>query len=137
LENGSNLPRAGVFSELPGAVAQDEPVAGDQEVPLARAEQVTSYRYAAQDVSGPAVVLLTESTHPEWSARVEGTELGRRSGGWANAFAVPEAQAGRMEVSFPRSLEWYLRTAAIVVAWVVVLGAAFSRRRVHPERRRA
>ncbi|MGH2694174.1 MAG: glycosyltransferase [Actinomycetota bacterium] len=134
LETSSYLPRAAVFTQLPGVVAQDEPVATDAEVPVAQADQVTSYRYAAEDVSGDAVVLLTERSHPGWSADVEGTELRRLDAGWANAFTVPEALAGRMVVSFPRSLEWYLRTGAMVLAWVVILGAAFSRRRAQPKR---
>jgi hypothetical protein len=135
LESSTYLPRAAVFRTLPPALGRQVLGDTDGDSLLAQADQLTSYRYSAR-VSGGGVALLAESSDPGWEAGVDEAGLERREAGWANAFSIPDDLEGRLLISFPRSLEWYLRMVGVALAWVVVLGAAVSRRRVHAERKR-
>jgi hypothetical protein len=109
-----------------GDVSLDAGAAVD---PTVTAEQRTSYAYAADPVSGPGVAFLAEGHDPGWKATLDGAALDRAGGGWGNAFALPRGRSGRLDITHPRTsaqLLWMLGTA---LAWVVVIGGAFSTRR--------
>ncbi len=140
LANNEALARAGVYDELPSVVAaidSRDPAVITGDVPATRedAEQVTSARYEADVEQGAGLLFLAEAEHVGWRATVAGEPLERAEGGWGNAFELPAGQQGRLVVSFPHR---NARTAVLFVlalAWIVVVGAAFSRntrRRISP-----
>ena len=45
--------------------------------------------------------------------------------GWGNAFRVPAA-SGELDIAYPRTLPFLLWLIAFGIAWVVVIGGAFS-----------
>lgn len=129
------LARAGVFSDLPlyvqGVSAEDPGITtAAPEVPLDALNQHTPSRYRDSRVPGDGVVFVAEERDPGWQARFRGEPLERAPGGWGNAFKLPGGkQQGALEVSYPRSLGRALVLFAATLAWLAVLGAAFSRRR--------
>jgi GT2 family glycosyltransferase len=134
LENQVVAPRAAVFDRLPryvGALAQgdEESSAGEQARLLVKADQRSASRYFARSATGPGIVFLAETRDANWRATVEGARLQRASGGWANAFEVSGHLDGALSVSYPRPLSWFIRMGVLALAWIVVLGGAFSRRR--------
>lgn len=131
LSNQEALSRAGIYEEVPSivsAIDQRDPsnIAAALPPPRENAEQVTSSRFRADLESGGGVVFLAETYDPRWEARMSGVELDRTDAGWGNAFELP-AGGGQLSVTFPRStaqLSWLL---VLALAWIVVVGAAFSR----------
>ncbi|HEU4481044.1 MAG TPA: hypothetical protein VFS18_04090, partial [Actinomycetota bacterium] len=102
--------------------------AGLDQPPTITLDQKVPYGYTADGVSGPGTVLLAEAEHPGWNASFDGEELERTEGGWGNAFALPAGE-GDLEVSVDRSLGQILWSIIIFAAWLVVIGASFSKRR--------
>lgn len=129
------LARAGVFSELPlyvqGVSAEDPQITTVQpEVPLDSLNQQSSSYYQDSTTPGDGIVFLAEQRDPGWQASFEGERLPRAPGGWGNAFELPSsADQGGLVVSYPRSLGRTIFLIAIMLGWLVVMGAAASRRK--------
>jgi GT2 family glycosyltransferase len=139
LENQSALERAAVYAGPPPpveAVAQRDPsLVPDTAVPRTfTAEPVAPSRFEARRVAGPGTLFLAEAAHPRWEATVSGERLERAPGGWGNAFTVPDTAAGPLLVRFPREVADIVWLVAIALAWIVTLGAAFSRSKRVPAR---
>ncbi|MDQ3963446.1 MAG: glycosyltransferase [Actinomycetota bacterium] len=138
LENTNELPRAAVFNELPvyvQALERDDPAltSAGAEIERTGLSQDSPSAYVADDVSGPGVAFLAENVHPGWTASVDGETLERSSSGWGNAFAIPAGTAGRLSLSFPHTTEHIVWLIGIALAWIVVIGASFSRRKTEVE----
>lgn len=134
LENSDDLARAAVFNELPlyvRALARGNPALSSEGSQVERVElaQRAPWSYEAPLATGPGTVFLAESEHPRWVARLEGQGLERTDGGWGNAFELPTADEGRLVVQMPRTLSEILWLIIMPLAWIVVIGASFSRRR--------
>ena len=134
LQNQGELRRVGLYNEVPTyvrALMADDPAlsSGPEEIERSSGTQTSSSSYVAEPVSGPGIVFLAENAHNRWSAAVDGKDLEQVGGGWGNAFAVPPATQGRLEVAFSRTGADIFWLIAIPLAWIVALGAAFSRRR--------
>jgi GT2 family glycosyltransferase len=133
LRNEMPLARAAIYEELPpyvSAIAADDPVAGavpDQ--PLVQLTAVKAARYEAEQAEGPGVVFTAERNDDRWQARIGDAALERVDGGWGNAFAVPPGASGELVVEYPRPLATTLLLIVLFMAWVVVLGSSFSRRK--------
>jgi GT2 family glycosyltransferase len=141
LENENWLPRGAVYDRLPpslAAVSSADPAAtvGADGAELVEAEQRTSSRYVAEDVSGPGVVVIAEARHPDWDATVESEQLEPVGAGWANGFDIPGDLSGRLQVAFRRNPIDLLWLVLVGLAWIVVGGAALSRRAWREEARR-
>lgn len=133
LENTNDLPRGGVYNELPvyvQALERDDPtLASAVEIERTKLSQDWPWHYHADEVSGPGVAFLAEAGNPGWRASLEGDALQRTSSGWGNAFRIPSGAAGRLSVSFPRTTGHVIWLVGISLAWIVVVGASFSRRK--------
>ena len=134
LENTGGLPRAAVFNDLPVYVRALEQ--GDQGLTSAATEiertdlaQDSSWRYRGEEVRGPGVAFLAENDDPGWGATLDGRSLERTRSGWGNAFRIPEASAGPLTISYARTTEQMVWLVGIALAWIVVVGASFSRRK--------
>lgn len=136
LENSNHLPRAAIFNELPvyvQALERDDPViSAGGEIERTDLAQGSPSAYAAGDVSGPGVAFLAENEHPGWEASIDGIRIERTSSGWGNAFEIPADKAGRLSVSFPRTTDHIVWLVGVALAWTIVVGASFSRRK-NPE----
>lgn len=134
LENLARIDRAAVYPEVPShlfAVAERDPTLIERDIPepAYTLEQVASSRYhSSQRVTGPGSVVLAESFDPRWRAQVEGVDLERTDAGWANGFELPAGTEGDLVVRYPRSVRDIVWLLVIGLAWIVVLGGAFSRR---------
>ena len=134
LENENELRRAALYNETPvyvRALEEDDPALTSRSVEIerARADQTTPSRFEADNVGGPGSVFVAETEDPGWSASLGETRLERTPGGWGNAFQVPTAVEGRLVVDYPRSFGNIFWLLVIPLAWIVAVGAAFSRRR--------
>ncbi|MDQ3953117.1 MAG: glycosyltransferase family 2 protein [Actinomycetota bacterium] len=139
LENQAALERAAVYPQVPApvaAVAERDPAL----LPDATArsgftvEPLSASRYSSERVAATGVLFLAEAAHPGWEATAGGARLERAEGGWGNAFTVPPSARGPLVVSFPRELSDLVWLVGIVLAWVVLLGAAFSQAKRVPGR---
>lgn len=135
LETLDRVGRAAVYPEVPShleAVAQRDPtlIAGEIPGPTERLEPSAASRYIFEgEKPSPGEVLLAESFDPRWEATADGVPLERVDAGWANAFALPEGADAKIVVEYPRSLRDIVWLLVIGLAWVVVIGGAFSRRK--------
>ena len=135
LRNEASLAHAGVYEEPPvgPAAVGDADAASfagaETPEPSVRLTRENSSSYTAQEVEGPATLLLAESRDDGWSARIHGRPLERADAGWANAWTIPSGASGRIAVSYerPARLGWVL--VAALIGWAITIGAAFSRRR--------
>lgn len=132
LSNQDVLARAGVYEEVPSVVSaidRKDPalIQGTPPPPRENAEQQGSARYRAELEPGGGVVLLTETYDDRWQARLDGLELERTEAGWANAFELPAGRGGELVLSYPRSGAHTIGLIVLALAWIVVLGGAFSR----------
>ena len=132
LSNQDVLARAGVYEEVPSVVSaidRKDPalIQGTPPPPRENAEQQGSARYRAELEPGGGVVLLTETYDDRWQARLDGRELERTEAGWANAFELPAGRGGELVLSYPRSGAHTIGLIVLALAWIVVLGGAFSR----------
>lgn len=131
LRNQLELPRAGVFPELPAyARALDEGPEALSETEDASSTALVSRdegRSFAGRVAGPGVVFLAEAGDDGWVATAGEERLERIESGWGNAFALPPGDA-RVEVRYESSPTRYLWIAALVFAWLVAIGVGAPRR---------
>jgi GT2 family glycosyltransferase len=134
LENQSQVVRAALYERLPvyvRAVQQADPAISTEPEAL-RLELLKpdgSNRFFGADSSGPGTIFLAEARDSGWEASFGGSQLEPVPGGWGNAFKAPSEAAGPIEVVHPLTLEQVLIYIVSALAWVVVVGAAFSRRR--------
>lgn len=131
LANQEALARAGIYEEVPSivrAIDQRDPsnIAAALPPPRENAEQVNSSRFRAELEQGSGVVFLAESYDERWEARLAGEELERTDAGWGNAFELP-SNGGQLLLTFPRSTAQIIWMLVLALAWIVVVGAAFSR----------
>lgn len=142
LETRTGVARADVHDALPpdvvaaagGALAP----AGDAEAPEeATFQQRAAHTYVSgEPVEGPAVAYLAESSDPRWRATAGDERLDRTAAAaWGNAFEVPAGEPERVQITFPRTRSFVVWLAVMTLAWVVAVGAAFSRGRPPPRRR--
>jgi hypothetical protein len=126
--------RAALYERLPvyvRAVQQADPAISTEPEAL-RLELLKpdgSNRFVGADSSGPGTIFLAEARDSGWEASFGGSQLEPVPGGWGNAFKAPSEAAGPIEVVHPLTLEQVLIYIVSALAWVVVVGAAFSRRR--------
>lgn len=134
-ENRQYLPRAAVFDRLPSYVTlleeEDPRFVRPRELREALLDRTDISRFRAEE-SDPGTLFLAESTDREWAAQQDGRRLARAEGGWGNAFFVPQ-EGGPVTVAYPRTPPQILWLFVVALAWIVVIGASFSRR---PERGR-
>ncbi|HEX2049720.1 MAG TPA: glycosyltransferase family 2 protein [Actinomycetota bacterium] len=143
LEARTGVARADVYDALPpdvaaagdGALAPAAEVEAPEETSFA---QRAAHTYVSEDgVDGPAVAYLAESHDGRWRASAGDDPLPRAGdGAWGNAFDVPADADGRVEIVFPRSRSFVVWLVVMALAWIVVVGAAFSRGRPPATRRR-
>ena len=131
LSNQEALARAGIYEEVPSivsAIDERDPsnIAAALPPPRENAEQVNSSRFRAELEQGAGVVFLAESYDERWRAHLAGEELERVDAGWGNAFELP-SNGGQLLLSFPRSTAQVVWLVMLALAWVIVIGAAFSR----------
>ncbi|MGH2746686.1 MAG: hypothetical protein ACRDKB_02010, partial [Actinomycetota bacterium] len=137
LENSASLARAGTYSRIPSyvlAVAEADPALTTEDSSVLRrpASRVSPSRFVAENVSGPGEVFLAETFHPGWTATLNDVPLSPIDGGWANAFVIPDEEAGTLEVSFARQMTDVALLFVVALAWIATVGAAFSRRQSGP-----
>jgi hypothetical protein len=134
LENDSQLPRSGAYDDLPAhvrAIEEVDPRITTEQLlePSAIGEQHAAWRYNLKDVEGPGVAFLAEAADQGWTAHADGSEVERVDGGWGNAFRIPEGSADTVTLSHPRTTGDVAFFVFLVVAWLVLFGAAFPRER--------
>jgi hypothetical protein len=129
----SPIARAGVYNALPSyvtAIAQNKPDVTSDTAGIERkvADQQSAAAYIEKSVTGPGYVFLAEQRSSGWEASVGDERLRRADGGWGNAFAIPKGARGDLFLRYGRRTASLLLVIAIALAWIVVIGAAFSRR---------
>ena len=135
LENQAQLARAGVYSDIPAfvrAVEENDPsiTAGLPEVEIDTLKQLSMSHYRDEETGASGVLFLAESADPGWKAELDGRPLEREEGGWANAWKVRQSsERASLEISYPRPLTDWFWFLFLALAWIVVLGASFSRKR--------
>ncbi|MEA2452361.1 MAG: hypothetical protein QOG04_1071 [Actinomycetota bacterium] len=134
LKNEIELRRAALYNEVPvyvrGLGDADPSVTSESgEIERGDAEQRAPSVFVADHASGPGVVFLAETRDPGWHARVGDRNLDRVDGGWGNAFEVPQAVEGELEIRYARDASDYVWLILVPLMWVVAIGGAFSRRR--------
>jgi GT2 family glycosyltransferase len=139
LENQSTLLRAAMYGKRPdpvAAVAERDPslIPQTQVVRTYTASSVSPSRFEAKRVTGPGTLFLAEAADRDWEATVGGVRLARADGGWGNAFSVPGSLEGPLVVKYPRELSDVAWLVGAALAWIVTLGAAFSRAKRVPAR---
>ncbi len=134
LRNQVELPRAGVYSELPVYVRALEE--SDPKLSAGAEIQKTALSASGPDgyrgrVGGAGVVFLATSEDGGWRATADNLALDRVPGGWGNAFALEEgpAEIQVVEVTYPRSIFALLVLLITILAWIATVGAAVSRKR--------
>lgn len=137
LENQNELGRAAVYNQIPVYVraldATDASVTVDgSEIERATLTRPFPWLFVGGRTSGPGVAFLAETHHEGWQAELDGRPLERAESGWGNAFRVPEEAEGRLEVFYPRTIAHILWIIFMMLAWIVAIGASFSRRRSSP-----
>jgi hypothetical protein len=134
LKNENELRRAALYNEVPSYVRRLEeaelstsPTSG--EIERAIAQQQDPALYSSANVSGPGVVFLAETSDEGWRAEIGGQSLADVESEWGNSFQAPGSAEGPLEIVYPRDggdLTWLV---VVPLAWIVAIGAAFSRRR--------
>jgi hypothetical protein len=134
LRNDSYLARAALYPELPNRVealqASDPFLSVSPETTaIETLHQESPGSFSSGDVSTAGTVFVAESTDDGWGATLDGEQLNRADAGWGNAFESPAGGSGRLEVSYRRGLGRLLWLVGLFIAWIVVVGASFSRRK--------
>lgn len=134
LQNEGELRRAALYNELPVYVSgleEANPALTSESFEIERvaAEQRSPSLYVAEHASGPGVVFLAETGDGGWGSSVGDRLLEPVDGGWGNAFEVPTAVEGDLEIRYTRDTSDYLWLIVVPLMWIVALGGAFSRRR--------
>ncbi|MFN2595021.1 MAG: glycosyltransferase [Actinomycetota bacterium] len=135
----SPVARAGVYSALPSwvtAIDQNKPDITSDTTSIEReiAGQLNASSYREKSVAGPGFVFLAEQRSGGWAASIGDERLDRVDGGWGNAFAIPKGVRGDLTLRYARRTTSLLLLLAITLAWIVVVGAAFSRRARAPQK---
>jgi len=128
MTNEDWLPKAGVYEGLPPVVEAIEEVdtsliPATLPVGIARVAQRSASRYEIDDPPAGGTVFLAEAGDDSWTSNA-GRSI---DGGWGNAWRFDEARDA-LVLRYSRPLSGYLWLFAIGLAWVVVIGASFSRR---------
>ncbi|HET7482781.1 MAG TPA: hypothetical protein VFK89_07965, partial [Actinomycetota bacterium] len=134
LENLNRVARAAVYPKVPpylDAVAGRDPTLISQGFakPAKTADVVAPSKFVAENASGPGIGVLAEAHDDRWTASIEGERLERADAGWANGFTVPDGASGTLVFKYSRSATQTIVLIIVAVAWLAVLGGAFSRRR--------
>ncbi|MDQ3940471.1 MAG: hypothetical protein M3238_03865, partial [Actinomycetota bacterium] len=133
LENQGWLERAAVYPEVPpilNGIADGDPTSLRGQFPdVTPATQVSGSRYVDEDARAPGAAVLAEAFDEGWRAAVDGAPLERAEAGWANAFFLSEGDGGALTIRYDRPVSHVVWLLVIGLAWVVVIGGAFSRRR--------
>ncbi len=133
LENQSRLQRAAIYPEIPPqleALENRDPTGLRAAFPeVTPAEQTATAAYEHDNASGPGVALVAQASDEGWVAEVDGIDLDRTDGGWANAFLLDSSTEVLVEIRYPRSTADLVWLLLLGLAWIVVAGGAFSRRR--------
>jgi GT2 family glycosyltransferase len=132
LRNERELPRAGIFPEVPVAVRALDRGA---EVLSDAGEEPAEKTLRARDegraftgrADGPGVVFLAENGDAGWQATVDERSLARIENGWGNAFALPEGTS-TVRLHYESSMVRHVWTALLVFAWIVAIGIGIPRR---------
>lgn len=132
LGNPEVLSRAGVYEEMPSvveAIEERDPALISGSAPPARenASQRSPGLFEASLETGSGAVFLAEAQHDDWEAEIGGESLERVEAGWGNGFQVPPGTAGELTLEFPRSLGRSIQLIVLLLVWMLVLAAAFSR----------
>lgn len=135
LENTSQAAAPGVYDDIPSYVRSlsiSDPTvnAGAPDPSPVMADQDSPSRYSVEDASGPGVAYLPEAFDPRWEGTIDGTSLERTDAGWANAFSIPSDERGELLMAYSRPGTHVVVLIVVGLAWVVVLGAASSTRRI-------
>ena len=134
LRNQVELPRAGVYSELPvyvRALEESDPkLSAGAEIQKTALSASGSSGYRGQ-VGGGGVVFLATSEDGGWKATADNLALDRVPGGWGNAYALEEGSSETqvVEVTYPRSIFALFVLLITILAWIATVGAAVSRKR--------
>ena len=133
LANQTALTRAGVYADVPSvvqAIEEDEEALLTEAiaVPRENAQQVTASRFEANLQQGDGVLFLAESHDDRWRASVDGEALERVEAGWGNGFALGPQDTGVLRVTYPRTAGQTIFMIVLALAWIVTVGAAFSRK---------
>jgi GT2 family glycosyltransferase len=136
LQNQAPLERAATYDAIPGLVGgmQGDGTRLDSVQKTTERdalERVSTSLYRAENVSEGSAVFLAETEDPNWKASLSGADLPRADAGWGNGFEIPPGAAGELVVSYPRRFSDLLWLAFAALVWIIVVGASFSRRRVH------
>ncbi len=131
-ENDVPFPRAALYADIPPYLdAIEEDIRSlPPGLPKERGRQATqrsSASYLIDDAEGPGVVFLAESGHDDWTATIGGSELEPIDRKWGNAWSVPAAARGSVEVEHPRSILKLILLMIVGLAWLAVMEAALSR----------
>jgi hypothetical protein len=129
LENTDVLARAAVYASTPQGAIDAGTVRASADQELAGLDHAAPWRYQADRVTGTGVAFISESHDPAWKATFDGADLPRVDGGWANAFELDASRRGELVVAHPRSIGDALWMLFMFASWIVVGGAALSRRR--------
>lgn len=137
MENQYRLPRAALYEDVPPsvqAVLTGEVALTGSPAPGAttEAEQRSSSRYVAEDVSGPGVVFLAEANDPRWQATLDDESLRHEATVWGNLFEAPST-SGNLTIRYPYGNGRILWLVLVGLGWIVVIGAAASRARAARE----
>lgn len=137
LRNDTPLERAALYPEMPDIVdaldVNDPTLATGAPMPaIEQLRQSRAARFVSRDISTAGTVFVAESRDRRWQAEIDGEPLEMVDAGWGNAFTLPAADSSRLTVAYPSS--WLLNLFLFVVflAWVVTIGASFSKRRPAP-----
>ncbi len=131
LQDPAHVERAGVYNRFPPylkALEDNDPSLSTGTFSIARlaALRRSASSYEARNVSGPGVAFLAEDANPGWHASLQGHPLERIDAGWGNGFRVTSGPPGTLSISYPSSGGHTLWLIVIALAWIVVVGAAFS-----------
>ena len=128
MTNEDWLPRAGVYEDVPPVAraieeADTSLIPAELPIGIAQGEQDSASRYVIDDPPAGGTVFLAEASDERWAGNV-GREV---DGGWGNAWRF-EAARDSLVLRFVRPMSGYIWLFGVGLAWIVVLGAAFSRR---------
>ena len=132
LSNAASLPRSAVFDDVPPyvmALRAGNPALGAREAgpPRSFMRRMNSSTYEGRSAGAAGVLWLAESADRGWRASLGERPLRRAEGGWGNVFVVPEGE-GDLRLSFGSPAWQGPLIVAVALAWVVVVGAAASKR---------
>ena len=128
MTNEDWLPRAGVYEDVPPvtqAIEETDTSLIPAELPIgiAKVEQDSASRYVIDDPPAGGTIFLAEASDRRWTSNA-GRDV---DGGWGNAWSFETARDS-LVLRFERPVSGYVWLFGVGLVWIVVLGAAFSRR---------